>query len=113
MHATRAAVEEGVLPGGGGALLRATEHLKKVRKTTTGRPASPLRIDCETLNRSRYWPARASKQPPSGGLRISVRFGGELRFEYVVKKARQLVVFEGEVDTCHKEDDSHPETRPS
>jgi chaperonin GroEL len=31
MHATRAAVEEGVLPGGGVALLRATESLKKVR----------------------------------------------------------------------------------
>ena len=31
MHATRAAVEEGILPGGGVALLRATEHLKKVR----------------------------------------------------------------------------------
>jgi chaperonin GroEL len=33
MHATRAAVEEGVLPGGGVALLRATEALKKVRTT--------------------------------------------------------------------------------
>ncbi|MGO9088482.1 MAG: chaperonin GroEL [Candidatus Sulfotelmatobacter sp.] len=31
MHATRAAVEEGILPGGGVALLRATEALKKVR----------------------------------------------------------------------------------
>ena len=31
MHATRAAVEEGILPGGGVALLRATELLKKVR----------------------------------------------------------------------------------
>jgi chaperonin GroEL len=31
MHATRAAVEEGVLPGGGVALLRATEALKKLR----------------------------------------------------------------------------------
>src|ERR1700677_3801466 len=31
MHATRAAVEEGVLPGGGVALLRAIEALKKVR----------------------------------------------------------------------------------
>jgi chaperonin GroEL len=31
MHATRAAVEEGVLPGGGVALLRAGEALKKVR----------------------------------------------------------------------------------
>ena len=37
MHATRAAVEEGVLPGGGVALLRASEALKKVhdRETTT------------------------------------------------------------------------------
>ena len=31
MHATRAAVEEGILPGGGVALLRAIESLKKVR----------------------------------------------------------------------------------
>src|SRR5271170_2287596 len=31
MHATRAAVEEGILPGGGVALLRASEALKKVR----------------------------------------------------------------------------------
>jgi len=31
MHATRAAVEEGIVPGGGVALLRATEALKKIR----------------------------------------------------------------------------------
>ena len=31
MHATRAAVEEGVLPGGGGALLRAIDALKRVK----------------------------------------------------------------------------------
>src|SRR6201993_3273574 len=31
MHATRAAVEEGILPGGGVALLRASEHLKGIR----------------------------------------------------------------------------------
>jgi chaperonin GroEL len=31
MHATRAAVEEGILPGGGVALLRASEVLKKLR----------------------------------------------------------------------------------
>ncbi len=31
MHATRAAVEEGILPGGGVALLRAIETLKKIR----------------------------------------------------------------------------------
>src|ERR1700683_3714937 len=33
MHATKAAVEEGILPGGGVALLRASEALKKVRTT--------------------------------------------------------------------------------
>src|SRR6187401_1562757 len=33
MHATRAAVEEGILPGGGVALLRATEALKRVKTT--------------------------------------------------------------------------------
>jgi chaperonin GroEL len=31
MHATRAAVEEGILPGGGVALLRASEALKRVK----------------------------------------------------------------------------------
>src|SRR5580658_7516155 len=31
MHATRAAVEEGVLPGGGVALLRASEQLKRIK----------------------------------------------------------------------------------
>jgi chaperonin GroEL len=31
MHATRAAVEEGISPGGGVAPLRATESLRKVR----------------------------------------------------------------------------------
>ena len=42
MHATRAAVEEGILPGGGVALLRASEALKKAPHpaTTTRRPAS-------------------------------------------------------------------------
>ena len=56
MHATRAAVEEGILPGGGVALLRATEALKKVahRTTTTRRPASR-----SCARRSRLRPARS------------------------------------------------------
>jgi chaperonin GroEL len=33
LHATRAAVEEGILPGGGVALLRASEVLKRVKTT--------------------------------------------------------------------------------
>ena len=31
MHATRAAVEQGIMPGGGVALFRASEHLKGIR----------------------------------------------------------------------------------
>src|ERR1700750_1756719 len=31
MHATRAAVEEGIVPGGGVALLRASEHLERIK----------------------------------------------------------------------------------
>ncbi len=37
MHATRAAVEEGIVPGGGVALLRASEQLKRI-KTAERRP---------------------------------------------------------------------------
>jgi hypothetical protein len=41
MHATRAAVEEGIVPGGGVALLRASQHLKGFApRTTIRRPAS-------------------------------------------------------------------------
>ena len=35
LHATRAAVEEGIIPGGGVALLRASLELKKVKATTS------------------------------------------------------------------------------
>jgi chaperonin GroEL len=42
MHATRAAVEEGILPGGGVALLRADQGAREASSppTTTRRPAS-------------------------------------------------------------------------
>jgi chaperonin GroEL len=36
LHATRAAVEEGILPGGGVALLRCTEAVEKVRSSAKG-----------------------------------------------------------------------------
>ena len=59
MHATRAAVEEGILPGGGVALLRAGEALKKcARRTTTRRPASR-----SCARRSRLLPARSRSMP--------------------------------------------------
>src|SRR5471030_2632551 len=53
MHATRAAVEEGILPGGGVALLRAGEVLKKVRTANDDQKAG-----VEIVRKALSWPAR-------------------------------------------------------
>jgi chaperonin GroEL len=53
MHATRAAVEEGILPGGGVALLRAGEVLRKVRTQNDDQ-----RTGVEIVRRALSWPAR-------------------------------------------------------
>jgi chaperonin GroEL len=53
MHATRAAVEEGILPGGGVALLRASESLKKVRAHNDDQ-----KTGVEIVRRALSWPAR-------------------------------------------------------
>src|SRR5919198_1350450 len=53
MHATRAAVEEGILPGGGVALLRATEAIKKVRTQNDDQ-----KTGVEIVRRALSWPAR-------------------------------------------------------
>jgi chaperonin GroEL len=53
MHATRAAVEEGILPGGGVALLRAGELLRKVRT-----PNDDQRAGVEIVRKALSWPAR-------------------------------------------------------
>jgi chaperonin GroEL len=53
MHATRAAVEEGVLPGGGVALLRASETLKKVRTYNDDQ-----KTGVEIVRKALSWPAR-------------------------------------------------------
>jgi len=53
MHATRAAVEEGILPGGGVALLRATEALKKVRPHNDDQ-----RTGVDIVRKALSWPAR-------------------------------------------------------
>ncbi len=53
MHATRAAVEEGILPGGGVALLRAGEVLKKVRTQNEDQ-----KTGVEIVRRALSWPAR-------------------------------------------------------
>jgi chaperonin GroEL len=53
MHATRAAVEEGILPGGGVALLRATEALKRVRTQNEDQ-----KHGVEIVKKAITWPAR-------------------------------------------------------
>jgi chaperonin GroEL len=53
MHATRAAVEEGILPGGGVALLRASEALKKVRPHNDDQ-----KTGVEIVRKALSWPAR-------------------------------------------------------
>ena len=53
MHATRAAVEEGILPGGGVALLRAIEGLKKIRTQNDDQ-----KTGVEIVRKALSWPAR-------------------------------------------------------
>jgi len=53
MHATRAAVEEGILPGGGVALLRAVESLKRVKTTNEDQ-----KHGIEIVKKAITWPAR-------------------------------------------------------
>jgi chaperonin GroEL len=53
MHATRAAVEEGILPGGGVALLRASEVLKKVRTHNDDQ-----KTGVDIVRKALSWPAR-------------------------------------------------------
>jgi len=53
MHATRAAVEEGIVPGGGVALLRASEHLKGIRTKNDDQ-----RTGVEIVRKALSWPAR-------------------------------------------------------
>src|SRR5512139_3250513 len=53
MHATRAAVEEGILPGGGVALLRSVEALKKIKTQNDDQ-----KHGVEIVRKAITWPAR-------------------------------------------------------
>ena len=61
LNATKAAVEEGILPGGGAALLYATKALNGLTATTTTKPqasqstARRSRRRCARLSRTRAW----------------------------------------------------------
>lgn len=54
VHATKAAVEEGILPGGGVAFIRCLPALEKLAATVTG----DIKIGVEIIIRSIVWPLR-------------------------------------------------------
>jgi len=54
VHATKAAVEEGILPGGGVAFIRCIPALEKLAATVTG----DIKIGVEIIIRSIVWPLR-------------------------------------------------------
>ncbi len=72
MHATRAAVEEGIVPGGGVALLRASEQLKGLRTKNDDQ-----KTGVEIVRKALSWlrPARSrstrAKTVPSSSARSS------------------------------------------
>jgi chaperonin GroEL len=53
LHATRAAVDEGILPGGGVALLRASETLSRVRAHNDDQ-----KTGVDIVRKALSWPAR-------------------------------------------------------
>src|SRR6202022_3082454 len=53
MHATRAAVEEGIVPGGGVALLRASEQLKRIKTANDDQ-----KTGVDIVRKALSWPAR-------------------------------------------------------
>src|ERR1700712_4615396 len=53
LNATKAAVEEGIVPGGGVALLRASEHLKKIKTANDDQ-----KTGVEIVRKALSWPAR-------------------------------------------------------
>ncbi len=57
MHATRAAVEEGIVPGGGVALLRAIKSLDKIKPDNDDQ-----RVGVDIVRRSLSWPAKQIAQ---------------------------------------------------
>src|SRR5277367_1661954 len=68
LHATRAAVEEGIVPGGGVALLRASEVLKKVRTQNDDQ-----KTGIEIVRKALYAPLRQIVE--NSGLEASIVVG--------------------------------------
>src|SRR5438128_7778994 len=85
MHATRGAVEEGILPGGGVALLRATKALDKLKGENEDQ-----RHGVEMVKKALSWPARRiAINAGEDGSVITYAFGFDAqngKFENLVSK---------------------------
>jgi chaperonin GroEL len=79
LHATRAAVEEGIVPGGGVAYLRALPALKKVEV-----PEGDQRFGVEIVRRALEWPARriAENAGVDGAVVVQRILGGKGPFGF-------------------------------
>ena len=64
MHATRAAVEEGILPGGGVPLLRAIRALDKIKTDNEDQ-----KHGVEIVRKALSWPAGRSSSMPARMVR--------------------------------------------
>jgi chaperonin GroEL len=88
LHACRAAVEEGILPGGGVAVLRARKALDKLRKKLDGdekrrRRHHPPRLSRPRSSRSRPTAASMARSSPARSKRADTNFGyNALTHEY-------------------------------
>jgi chaperonin GroEL len=79
VHATKAAVEEGILPGGGVALLRCISVLDKLIAETTG----DIKVGVDIIKKSLSWPLR----------QIAENAGEE--GSIIVQKVLQMNTYEG------------------
>ena len=87
MHATRAAVEEGILPGGGVALLRASEGLRKLRAGIEARIGQIKRQIEETTSDYDKEKLQERLAKLAGGVAV-IKVGGATEVEVKEKKDR-------------------------
>ncbi len=86
LHATRAAAEEGIVPGGGVALLRCSEAVEKARGSARGDEKIGVDIVLRALagadqadrrqlaaSTARWWPTRSARRPTNIGYDANTR----------------------------------------
>jgi chaperonin GroEL len=90
MHATKAAVEDGIVPGGGVALLRAIDEVAKIKET------GDVRVGIEIVKRALEEPARqiinnAGKDEGSVVVKELKEKGGNFGFNAVSEKVEDML----------------------